>query len=150
MIYGLQGALMWFISIPLQWIAISQRFNVLSYFGAILVACGIFFEATGDFQLTSFLNDETNKGKTLSTGLWRYTRHPNYFGDAVTWTGFFALAVSAPWGYLTALSPLLMWWLLTSLSGKPMLEKKLSSTREGYKAYIENTSSFIPRRPRRS
>ena len=86
----------------------------------------------------------------MNRGLWRYTRHPNYFGDAVVWGGFYVIATSTPWGALTILSPLTMWWLLTSLSGKPMLEKKLSKSREGYEDYIATTSSFFPRPPRRA
>ena len=148
MIYGLQGALIWFIALPLQWAAFSNHFGVLAVAGFALVAVGVFFEATGDEQLRRFLANPENAGTTMNRGLWHYTRHPNYFGDAVVWGGFYVIATSTPWGALTILSPLTMWWLLTSLSGKPMLEKKLSKSREGYGDYIATTSSFFPRPPR--
>lgn len=148
MVYGLQGLLIWFVSIPLQWIAFSAHFNWLLVPALVFVAIGIFFEATGDEQLRRFIADPTNAGTTMNRGLWRYTRHPNYFGDAVAWAGFYLAALATPWGFATILSPVTMWWLLTSLSGKPMLEKKLSRTRVGYEDYIRVTSSFFPRPPR--
>jgi steroid 5-alpha reductase family enzyme len=149
MIYGLQGLLLWFVSMPLQWIAFSAHLNGLLVPGLILCAIGIFFEGVGDEQLRRFLANPANKGTTMNRGLWRYTRHPNYFGDAVTWAGFYVIAIGVPWGALTFLSPITMWWLLTNLSGKPMLEKKLSTTRKGYHEYIATTSSFFPRPPKK-
>jgi steroid 5-alpha reductase family enzyme len=122
--------------------------------GLVLVAIGVYFEAVGDEQLRRFIKNPANAGTTMSRGPWRYTRHPNYFGDAVVWCGFY-VALSDPGGVftmlspLTILSPLTMIWLLTSLSGKPMLERKFSSTRKGYEEYVATTSSFIPRPPKR-
>jgi steroid 5-alpha reductase family enzyme len=147
-IYGLQGLLLWFVSMPLQWIAFHGRVDVLFAPGLCLVAVGILFEATGDEQLRRFLADPANSDTTMNRGLWRYTRHPNYFGDCVVWCGFYAVACSSGWGWLTILSPVAMIYLLTSLSGKPMLERKLAKTRAGYDEYIATTSSFIPRPPR--
>ena len=149
MIYGLQGLLLWFISMPLQWIAFHERVDALFAPGLCVVALGIVFEATGDEQLRRFVRDPATRGTTLSRGLWRYTRHPNYFGDAVVWCGFYVVASASRWGWLTILSPVAMIYLLTSLSGKPMLERKLAQTRAGYDEYIATTSSFIPRPPRR-
>ena len=150
-IYGLQGVLMWFVSIPLQWIAFSDHFVTgLLTAGLALVAIGVFFEAVGDEQLRRFIANPANKGTTMNRGLWRYTRHPNYFGDAVTWTGLFLCACATPWGWATILSPAVMWYLLTSLSGKPMLEAKLTKTRAGYEEYVATTSSFFPRPPKRA
>ena len=150
-IYGLQGVLLWFVSIPLQWIAFSNSYNaVTTAVGVGLVAVGVFFEATGDEQLRRFLANPANKGTTMNRGLWRYTRHPNYFGDAVTWTGLFVCACATPWGWATVLSPVVMWYLLTSLSGKPMLEAKLTKTRSGYDEYVATTSSFFPRPPKKT
>ena len=149
MIYGLQSLLIWFVSIPLQWVAFSAHFNWLVGPGVGLALVGIFFEATGDEQLRRFIADPANAGTTMNRGLWRYTRHPNYFGDALTWFGFYVIALSTPWGLLTLLSPITMWWLLTSLSGKPMLEKKLTKTRAGYEEYVATTSSFFPLPPRK-
>lgn len=149
MIYGLQGSLLWFVSIPLQYIAFSTSFNGLVVAGLACVLGGVFFEGVGDFQLARFIKNPANHGTTMNKGLWRYTRHPNYFGDALTWLGFFLCTCATPWGFLTILSPVTMWWLLTSLSGKPMLEAKLTKTRSGYDEYVATTSSFIPRRPKR-
>ena len=150
MIYGLQGLLLWFVSIPLQWIAFRTNFDWLLVPGLVLVTIGFLFEATGDEQLRAFVANPATKGTTLRTGLWRYTRHPNYFGDAVVWCGFYVVACSSGWGCLTVLSPLAMLYLLTSLSGKPMLERKLTKTRAGYDEYVATTSSFFPWPPRRA
>ena len=149
MIYGLQGLLLWFVSMPLQWIAFHERVDALYVPGLCVVAIGIFFEATGDEQLRRFVKDPATRGTTLNRGLWRYTRHPNYFGDAVVWCGFYVVACASGWGWVTVLSPVAMIYLLTSLSGKPMLERKLAKTRAGYDEYVATTSSFIPRPPRR-
>ena len=101
-IYLLQAVLMWFISIPLQYIAFAPRFSgPWVVVGVALILLGVVFEATGDEQLRRFLADDANKGVTMSRGLWRYTRHPNYFGDAVVWWGIFAVAVSTGWGALS-------------------------------------------------
>ncbi len=149
MIYGLQGLLLWFISMPLQWIGTHHRFDGLLIPGLVVVAIGFSFEAIGDEQLRRFLADPATRGTTMNRGLWRYTRHPNYFGDAVVWCGFYLVACSADWGVLTVLSPLAMLYLLTSLSGKPMLERRLRKTRSGYDDYVATTSSFLPRPPKR-
>jgi steroid 5-alpha reductase family enzyme len=150
MIYGLQGLLLWFVSIPLQWIAFRTHFDWLLVPGLVLVTIGVLFEATGDEQLRAFVSDPSTKGTTLNSGLWRYTRHPNYFGDCVVWCGFYLVACSSGWGFLTILSPIAMIYLLTSLSGKPMLERKLTKTRAGYDEYVATTSSFIPWPPKRA
>ncbi len=147
-IYGLQGVLLWFVSLPLQWTAFHEHFDGLLYVGLALVAIGVAFEATGDEQLRRFLADPANRGSTMDRGLWRYSRHPNYFGDAVAGCGFYVVACSAGWGVATILSPVLMVWLLTSLSGRPMLERKLTTSRTGYQRYVTTTSSFVPRPPK--
>jgi steroid 5-alpha reductase family enzyme len=149
MIYGLQGLLLWFVSIPLQWIAFHEGVSALFPAGLVLVAIGLFFEATGDEQLRRFIANPANRGTTMNRGLWRYTRHPNYFGDCVVWVGVYLVACSSGWGWLTILSPIAMIYLLTSLSGKPMLERKLAKTRAGYDEYVATTSSFFPRPPRK-
>lgn len=148
MIYGLQALLLWFVSMPLQWIAFHEHVNALFVPGLVLVAVGVLFEATGDEQLRRFLANPANRGTTMNRGLWRYTRHPNYFGDSVVWCGFYVVACSSGWGWLTFLSPVAMIYLLTSLSGKPLLERKLATTRAGYDEYVATTSSFFPRSPR--
>ncbi len=107
---------------------------------------GFFFEATGDYQLTRFIKNPQNNGKILSDGVWRYTRHPNYFGDATQWCGYFLVAVSTG-SWWTIFSPILMTLLLLRVSGVVLLEKTLE-TKPGYKEYIEKTSAFIPWFPR--
>ena len=148
-IYGLQGLLIWFVSLPLQLMAFSDSFDGLVVVGFVVVAIGVYFEAVGDEQLQRFLKDPTNAGATMNRELWRYTRHPNCFGYALVWCGCYVVALSCPGGVLTILSPLTMICLLTSLSGKPMLERKLSSTRKGYEEYVVTTSSFVPRPPKK-
>jgi steroid 5-alpha reductase family enzyme len=145
-VFGLQGLLMWLISLPVQ-VAIAAPAPVslgwLDALGTVFVATGVGFETIGDLQLARFKADPANKGLVMDRGLWRYTRHPNYFGDAVVWWGLycFALATGHP---LTMVGPLVMTYLLTRLSGVPLLEKKLARTRPGYAEYVARTSSFVP------
>ena len=148
-IFGFQGLLMFLISLPLQAAAASTEFSNLAWVGIAVALLGIAFESIGDAQLARFKADPAHAGKTMDRGLWRYTRHPNYFGDATAWTGFYLVAASTGWGALTILSPVIMWWLLTSLSGKPLLEARLTKTRAGYDDYVARTSSFLPWPPRR-
>ena len=117
--------------------------------GAALWAVGFAFETVGDLQLTRFSSDPANRGRVLDTGLWRYTRHPNYFGDACVWWGLSVVAFSAWPGILTVLSPVLMTWLLARGTGKPLLEKDIGSRRPGYREYVERTSGFLPLPPRK-
>ena len=151
-IYLLQATLMWLVSLPLQFVAASTSTSLpaLVVVGIMLALIGTAFEAIGDEQLRRFLANPANRGTTMNRGLWRYTRHPNYFGETVLWTGFFLVAAAVPWGWVTFPSALLMIYLVTSLSGKPMLERKLSKTREGYADYVATTSSFFPRPPRKA
>ena len=150
-VFLLQGALMWFISAPLTAVHLSAtpaRLTVLDFLGAALWAIGFFFEATGDFQLARFRANPANKGKLLNQGVWRYTRHPNYFGDATEWWGFYLIAVATGLGAVTILSPVVMTILLVRVSGVGLLEKTLKDTKPGYKEYMETTSAFIPWIPR--
>jgi steroid 5-alpha reductase family enzyme len=150
-IYLLQGTLLWLVSFPLQWVAASTTTSsaFLVWCGVVLALVGTAFEAVGDDQLRRFIAQPANHGTTMNRGLWRYTRHPNYFGEAVLWTGFFLVAAGTPWGWATVPSAALMIYLVTALSGKPMLERKLTKTRTGYEDYVATTSAFFPRRPRK-
>jgi steroid 5-alpha reductase family enzyme len=96
-----------------------------------------------------FKADPASKGKVMDQGLWRYTRHPNYFGDACVWWGLFLISADAGWSALTLLSPVLMTWFLVAKTGKPLMEKQLSKSRPGYANYVKRTSGFIPLPPRR-
>jgi len=150
-VFLLQGVLLWVISAPLlaaQSAAAPAYFTGLDCLAALVWLAGFFFEAAGDWQMARFKADPANRGKVLSAGLWRYTRHPNYFGDAVQWWAFFTLAAAAG-AYWTVFSPLLMTILLLRVSGVSLLEQTLKETRPGYKEYIEATSGFIPWRPKK-
>ncbi|MBE0610368.1 MAG: DUF1295 domain-containing protein [Dehalococcoidia bacterium] len=151
-VFGLQGVLMFVISMPVQVAQLSgmpDSLTWIDYVGAAVFAFGLGFEAVGDFQLARFKADPANAGRVMDRGLWRYTRHPNYFGDAVLWWGLFLIAAARPANLLVIFSPIIMTFLLTRVSGVPLLEKSLTKRREGYAEYIERTSGFFPRRPRR-
>jgi len=146
-----QGFLMWVISAPLlaaQYSATPAHLTILDILGALFWAVGLFFEAVGDSQLARFKADPANKGKVMDRGLWRYTRHPNYFGEATMWWGYFLIALAAG-GWWAFYSPILMTFLLLRVSGVALLEKGLSETKPKYKDYIERTSAFFPLPPRK-
>jgi steroid 5-alpha reductase family enzyme len=116
--------------------------TVVDLLGVVVWLVGFFFESVGDYQLSRFKADPTNKGKILDSGVWQYTRHPNYFGDSAQWWGYFLIAASAG-GWWTIFSPIIMTLFLLQVSGVALLEKTME-TRPGYKDYIEKTSAFIP------
>jgi steroid 5-alpha reductase family enzyme len=149
-IYLIQGVVMWFVSLPVQ-VAMFTRgeANAVTWIGVLLWVVGFTFETVGDLQLTRFRNDPATRGQVLDTGLWRYTRHPNYFGDACVWWGLSLIAFSVWPGILTILSPLAMTWLLARGTGKPLLEKDMSSRRPGYADYVRRTSGFVPLPPKK-
>lgn len=151
-VYGLQGLLMFVISMPLQVAQLSgmpDHLTVLDYAGAAIWLVGFAFESIGDLQLARFKADPANAGKVMNRGLWRYTRHPNYFGDAVLWWGLFVIALARWENALVVFSPIAMTILLTRVSGVPLLEASLKRRREGYAEYVASTSSFIPLPPKR-
>ncbi len=148
-VFLLQGLLLWVISTPLlaaQYNSLPDHLTFLDFLGAALWLVGFYFEATGDFQLSRFRANPENKGKIMDHGVWLYTRHPNYFGDATQWWGYFLIAASAV-GWWTIFSPIIMTTLLLRVSGVALLEKTME-TRPGYKEYIDKTSAFIPWFPR--
>jgi steroid 5-alpha reductase family enzyme len=144
-VFLLQGVLLWIISIPLlaaQRGALPAHLTLFEGLGALLWLVGFFFETVGDSELARFKANPANKGKILDIGVWRFSRHPNYFGDSAQWWGFYLIAVAAG-GWWTVFSPFLMTLLLLRVSGVALLEKTLE-TRPGYKEYISKTSAFIP------
>ncbi|MFJ9690918.1 DUF1295 domain-containing protein [Kitasatospora sp. NPDC101183] len=150
MVYLLQAAIVWFVSLPVQAAEYLDRPpGPLAVLALALWATGMFFEAVGDWQLSRFKADPANRGKVMDRGLWAWTRHPNYFGDACVWWGLFLLAADAPVGWAFVLSPVLMTYLLAFGSGKPLLERGLGSSKPGWDAYVARTSGFLPRPPRR-
>ena len=149
-VFILQAALAWVISLPLAAaISGSAAMGWLDYAGIALWAVGVTFEALGDLQLSRFRKDPSNRGKVLDTGLWRYTRHPNYFGNFTLWWGFYLLALSAG-GWWTVVSPLLMSFLLLKVSGVALLEKDIGERRPDYRQYIRRTNAFFPGLPRKT
>jgi len=149
-VFLLQGVLMWIISAPLlaaQFGSMPGRLTVLDYLGVAVWLIGFFFEAAGDLQLARFKANPSNKGKVMDRGVWRYTRHPNYFGDSAQWWGYYLIA-AAGGGWWTFFSSILMTLFLLRVSGVTLLEKTMS-TRPGYKEYIESTSAFVPWFPKK-
>jgi steroid 5-alpha reductase family enzyme len=142
----LQGILMWLISVTLlaaQYYNLNNSLGILDYVGIILWITGLFFETTGDIQLARFKADPANKGKVLDTGLWRFTRHPNYFGDSAVWWGYGFICLASG-SYLPVLGSVLMTALIIKVSGVALLEKSLTDQKPQYKEYIEKTSAFLP------
>jgi steroid 5-alpha reductase family enzyme len=147
-IFGLQGVLAWIISAPLLLaLTTDLEINTLVVIAGALWLTGFVIEAAADFQLYRFKSNPENDGKVLSSGLWHYSRHPNYFGEFLIWWSFylFALAAGAWW---SVFSPLLMTVLLLRVSGVALMEKDISDRRADYREYVENTSAFVPWKPR--
>ena len=146
-VFWLQGAVLWFVALPVL-VAISAPqsagLSAVDLVGVVIFAVGFAFEVAGDHQLARFKVDFANHGKVLDSGLWRYTRHPNYFGDATLWWGVYVVAAATPGGWLTVLSPLLMTLLLMRVSGVTLLEERLKTSKPGYREYIARTSAFFP------
>lgn len=150
-VFLFQAVLIWAIAIPVQVGQVATEppgLTLLDFLGAAVWAVGFAFETVADRQLRAFLADPGNRGKVMDRGLWRYSRHPNYFGDSLIWWGIFLVAAATPWGWTTFFSPLLMTFFLVKVSGVPMLEEALARRREGYREYMERTSSFIPWPPK--
>jgi steroid 5-alpha reductase family enzyme len=151
-VFLLQAALIWLVSVPVQ-AGMFERgggpgWSVAAGAGLALWLCGLVFESVGDWQLARFKADPANQGTVMDRGLWRYTRHPNYFGDACVWWGLFLLSLGSWIGVAAIYSPILMNFLLARGSGKPITEQRLGS-RPGYAEYVARTSGFFPRPPRR-
>ena len=147
-----QGILMWIISAPLlaaQVSATPARLTLLDSLALAVWAVGFFFEAVGDLQLARFKANPANRGQVMDRGVWRYTRHPNYFGDATQWWGYYLMAASASGGFWTIFSPFIMTALLLRVSGVALLEKTLVETKPKYREYVASTSAFFPWFPRK-
>lgn len=150
-VFVLQGVLIWFISVPLQiGIAQGQGWQNWRAIGVALWAMGLFFESVGDYQLARFKADPANHHSVMNRGLWRYTRHPNYFGDFLVWWGLFVTAGEAASWWWTFLAPLLMSFLLVQVSGVRLLEKSLRRRVDGYEEYLRSTNAFFPGPPRKN
>lgn len=147
-VFLLQGLLAWVVSLSaVAAVAGQTPPGPLDYLGVALWLAGMYFEVIGDWQLARFQRSAGNRGKVLDTGLWRYTRHPNYFGEALLWWGIFLLALSAG-AWWSIIAPLLMTILLLKVSGVSLLEKDISERRPEYREYISRTNAFFPGPPR--
>lgn len=144
-VFMLQGILMSIIALPIMFYNTSTitTLNYINILGIIIWIKGYFFEVVGDYQLKKFIKDPNNKGKIMTSGLWKYTRHPNYFGESIMWWGIFLISINSNLGLLGIISPILITFLLVFVSGVPLLEKKYSNNKE-FQEYAKRTSKFIP------
>lgn len=150
-VFALQGALATVIALPLLVAQSAPRppgLGPLDYAGAALWLAGFLCEAIADWQLARFKADPAHRGQVMDRGLWRYSRHPNYFGEALLWWGFFFIAAAVPGGVWTIFSPLLMTFLLLRVSGVALLERGLVASKPQYADYVARTSAFVPWPPR--
>jgi len=148
-VYVLQLVLLFIIAQPILLTNVSSTkgLGTLDYIGLIVWIIGFFFEVVGDNQLKSFIKKPENKGKLMKYGLWKYTRHPNYFGEATMWWGIFLIALSSPNGWIGIISPIIITLLLLFVSGVPLLEKKYKNHPE-FADYAMRTSKFVPMPPK--
>lgn len=151
LVFALQAVLAWTVSAPFfAAMAGTRPVGALDVIGLALAAFGIVFEAVGDAQMSRFKADPAHKGQVMDRGVWRYTRHPNYFGETCIWWGFWLVALGAAgWGGAwTIVSPILMTVLLLKVSGVSLLEKDIGERRPAYRDYIARTNAFFPGPPR--
>ncbi len=147
LVFALQYPLQFVVALPVQ---LGQAAPTTAPLGPVAIAglavgvIGFLFETVGDFQLAMFKRDPSNKGKVMDRGLWRYTRHPNYFGDACVWIGLFLIAAETKFGVWSLPAPILITFLLTRWSGVPTVEGRLRRSRPGYEDYVARTSGFVP------
>lgn len=144
-VFMLQGIIMLIIAYPIIFINSNPSNSVDFYMilGCIIWTIGFIFESVGDYQLKKFLKQPKNKGKIMQSGLWRYTRHPNYFGESVMWWGIALLCFGLPLGWTAIISPLLLTYLLLYVSGVPMAETSFKNNKE-FEKYKKKTSAFFP------
>jgi steroid 5-alpha reductase family enzyme len=150
-VFLLQGALALIIAAPLVLAAASPPPDPVgagTIIGTMVFAVGLAIEVAADAQLDAFRRDPSRRGQVLEDGLWRYSRHPNYFGEALLWWGFWLCSLDEPLGWATAFAPALMTFLLVRVSGVRLLDGHMAATRPAYRAYMRRTSAFIPRPPR--
>jgi steroid 5-alpha reductase family enzyme len=150
-VFLLQAVLMWIISAPLALAGAAHapdpvRWNDM--LGAGVAVLGFAFETLADAQLTRFRNETSSRGQVMDRGLWRYSRHPNYFGETLVMWGLWLCAIDQPWGLAAVVAPVLMTFMLLRVSGVTMLEKQLEQTRPAYVAYVKATSAFVPMPPK--
>ncbi len=148
-VFMLQGVLLVLVAAPVVFVNASPAapFIALDALGALVWLVGFVFEAAGDLQLARFLRDPANRGKLMTGGLWRYSRHPNYFGEVTLWWGIWLIAAAVPRGWMTVIGPLAITFLILKVSGVPMLEERYEG-RADFQEYKRCTSAFFPLPPR--
>lgn len=142
-----QALLLWVVSLSVQLgqaAPTPARFTGWDLLGALIWTIGFLFEAVADWQLTRFKADPANRGRVMNRGLWRYSRHPNYFGESLMWWGIFAITLATPYGWWAIISPVVITFLLLKVSGVVLLEKDIGERRPEYREYRETTSAFLP------
>jgi len=149
-VFLLQGFLLLIISLPVTYTIthMGPRIGLPGVIGSFVWLIGFLFEAVGDYQLLHFKRNPANKGRIMKYGLWRYTRHPNYFGEVTLWWGIFLICLPVPGSLWTVVGPLTITWLILKVSGTPLLEKRYVDNPE-YADYIKKTSPFFPLPPKR-
>jgi len=152
MVFALQAPLLFVVCLPVQLgqIDAAPAMGAIGWAGAALALFGVVFESIGDAQLVAFRRKPENAGQVMGKGLWRYTRHPNYFGDACTWWGLYLLAAETHTGLWALPGPLLLTWTLMKWSGAPTIEGRLKRKKPGYEEYMRRTSGFVPWWPKRT
>ena len=148
-VFLLQGIFLYLISLPVMVInrSAANSFGILEIIGTLIWVFGFYFESKGDRELKEFISNPANKGKLMDKGLWRCSRHPNYFGEVTQWWGIFLIALSVPGSFFTIVGPLTITTLILFVSGVPLLEKKYAG-RPDFEEYKKKTSVFIPLPPR--
>lgn len=150
-VFVLQALIAWLVSVPIQVAAVDPTpagLGALAVVGAAVAVFGLSFEATADLQLTRFLANRDSGDEVMNSGLWRYSRHPNYFGDATMWFGIWLVALETGSGWWTIVGPIVMTFFLLKVSGVAMTEKSIGDRRPAYREYIERTSAFVPMPPK--
>jgi steroid 5-alpha reductase family enzyme len=144
-IYLFQGLIIFLVVFPVSFINFSDNPSLwfLDYIGVFIWIIGFLFETVGDIQLYRFLNDPANKGKVFDKGVWRYTQHPNYFGEVTQWWGIYIIAIGVPFGFLTIFGPIIITYMIINVSGVKLLNKAFEGDSE-YAKYKRRTSQFFP------
>lgn len=148
-VFMLQGFFIFIIALPIIITKLSspESLGIIEIVGAAIWLVGFYFEAMGDYELLKFKKDPKNKGQIITTGLWKYTRHPNYFGECVMWWGIFIVSIPSDYVWISMISPIVITWLLTRVSGVPMLEEKYKGNKQ-FEDYAKKTNAFVPWLPK--
>lgn len=151
-VFLIQALFQWAIALGLQYGQVSElpaRLTLFDFAGVIIWTAGFIIESIADWQLSVFMKHPENKGKIMNTGLWRFSRHPNYFGESLIWWGIFVIVLATPWGIWTIISPLLITYTLLRITGVSLMEEMEFSNNPDYQKYVSTTSAFIPWFPKR-